>query len=317
MLLARAQTVAAERLIELFLDMLAAERGAARNTLEAYRRDLSDLSAFLHRSRMTVAKATSENLRSYLADLAKRQFSPASSARRLSAIRQFYRFLYAESHRADDPSAALEAPKRGRPLPKVLSVTEVDSLLQCAQAPVEDDSRGLPERLRAARLHCLLELLYATGLRVSELVSLPASVARPKQRMLVVRGKGGKERLVPLNESAKRAVARYLELLKRDKDRGESRWLFPSFSGSGHLTRQHFARDLKALAAAAGIATHRVSPHVLRHAFASHLLQNGADLRSVQTLLGHADISTTQIYTHVLEDRLKNLVRDLHPLADS
>ncbi len=314
--MARAQTAQDERLIELFLDMLAAERGAARNTLEAYRRDLGDLSEFLHRLRKTIAAATSDNLRSYLADLAKRRFSASSAARRLSAIRQLYRFLYAENHRTDDPSAALEAPKRGRPLPKVLSVAEVDRLLQCARAPVDDASRPSPERLRAARLHCLLELLYATGLRVSELVSLPASVARPKQQMLVVRGKGGKERMVPLNESAKRAVAHYLDLRRTTKGDADSRWLFPSASDSGHLTRQHFARDLKALASAAGIAADRVSPHVLRHAFASHLLQNGADLRSVQTLLGHADISTTQIYTHVLEDRLKSLVRDLHPLAD-
>ena len=177
-----------------------------------------------------------------------------------------------------------------------------------------------PERLRAARLACLLELLYATGLRVSELVALPASAARRDARMLVVRGKGGKERMVPLNDAAKRAMTDYLALRRpqsRAATAAKSKWLFPSFGESGHLTRQHFARELKALAAAAGLRAAQVSPHVLRHAFASHLLQNGADLRVVQTLLGHADISTTQIYTHVLEERLKSLVRDLHPLGET
>jgi integrase/recombinase XerD len=237
----------------------------------------------------------------------------ATQARRLSAIRQLYRFLYAEGHRGDDPAAVLEGPKRERALPKTLTLAEVDRLLTSVSAC--DPDAPLPARLRAARLACLIELLYATGLRVSELVSLPISAARKDARVIVVRGKGNKERLVPLNDAAKRAMETYLALLSQADKAARSKWLFPSFGDSGHLTRQHFARDLKTVAAAAGLKPAQVSPHVLRHAFASHLLHNGADLRVVQTLLGHADISTTQIYTHVLEERLKSLVRDLHPLA--
>lgn len=309
-----------ERAIDLFLDMLAAERGAAANTLEAYRRDLADFSADLAGHGGGIARAGAENIRDYLGRLTGRGFSAASVARRLSAIRQLYRFLYAEGNRKDDPAAAIEGPKRGRALPKVLSVSHVDQLLATARKGMGDGA--VMARVRAARLNCLLEVLYATGLRVSELVALPASAAQRDQRMLIVRGKGNKERLVPLNESARTAMRDYLalreEAAKGSKGAAKSaKWLFPSFGASGHLTRQHFARDLKALAAATGLKPKQVSPHVLRHAFASHLLQNGADLRSVQTLLGHADISTTQIYTHVLEERLKSLVRDLHPLADA
>jgi integrase/recombinase XerD len=300
-------------LVELFLDMLAAERGASANTLDAYRRDLTDFSTDLGKAGGGIATADTDGLRAHLERLAKRGLAPASVARRLSAIRQLCRFLYAEGHRADDPAAVLEGPKRGRSLPKVLSVKQVDNLLATARSGLASESQS--ERLRAARLACLLEVLYATGLRVSELVALPETAARRDQRMLVIRGKGGRERLVPLNEPAKRAMSDYLALraeLKLDK----SKWLFPSFGETGHLSRQHFARELKALASAAGLKPTQVSPHVLRHAFASHLLQNGADLRVVQTLLGHADISTTQIYTHVLEERLKSLVRDLHPLSE-
>ena len=302
-----------ETLIELFLDMLAAERGASANTLDAYRRDLADFSADLGCGKADIAGADSETLREYLARLGKRGLAAASVARRLSAIRQLYRFLYSEGHRGDDPAAVIEGPKRGRSLPKVLSVKQVDDLLACAHDNARNTSKS--ERLRAARLACLLEVLYATGLRVSELVALPEAAARRDQRMLVVRGKGGRERMVPLNDSAKRAMVDYLAL-RTDAKAEKSKWLFPSFGESGHLSRQHFARELKTLAAAAGLKASQVSPHVLRHAFASHLLQNGADLRVVQTLLGHADISTTQIYTHVLEERLKSLVRDLHPLAE-
>jgi integrase/recombinase XerD len=237
-------------------------------------------------------------------------------ARRLSAIRQLYRFLYAEGRRADDPSAVIEGPRRGRALPKVLSIAEVDRLLAVARADLDETDRPKLERLRAARLACLIEVLYATGLRVSELVTLPISAAERNARMIAVRGKGNKERLVPLNEAAKTAMRDYLALLADVGRYQQSKWLFPSFSEAGHLTRQHFARELKALADDAGLRASQVSPHVLRHAFASHLLHNGADLRVVQTLLGHADISTTQIYTHVLEERLKSLVRDLHPLGE-
>jgi integrase/recombinase XerD len=309
------KTASDDALIELFLDMLAAERGAGVNTLSAYRNDLADLSAHLRSQGGSVAGADTDALRGFLASLAERGFKPASLARRLSALRQLYRFLYAEGKRADDPAAVLEGPKRGRSLPKVLSIAEVDRLLARARAETDDDKLTAAQRLRAARLLCLLEVVYATGLRVSELVALPASAARRDQSMLVVRGKGGKERLVPLNQAAKRTMADYLTLV--DAAGVQSKWLFPSFGEQGHITRQHFGRELKALGETCGIAGERVSPHVLRHAFASHLLHNGADLRVVQTLLGHADISTTQIYTHVLEERLKTLVRDLHPLGDS
>jgi len=313
--MARATASSDRRLVELFLDMLAAERGAAANTLAAYTRDLDDFAGHLRAARRSVATARADDVRAYLGVLAKRGFSAASVARRLSAIRQLYRFLYAEGHCSDDPAAAIEGPRRGRPLPKVLSIGDVDRLLAAARAPVEEPARPLAERLRAMRLVCLLEVLYATGMRVSELVTLPAAAARRDQRVLMIRGKGGKERIVPLNDAARRAMSEYLALRREAGRSAQSQYLFPSFGESGHLTRQHFARDLKLLAGAAGLRADKISPHVLRHAFASHLLQNGADLRSVQTLLGHADISTTQIYTHVLAERLKSMVRDLHPLA--
>jgi integrase/recombinase XerD len=302
-----------ERLIALYLDMLAAERGSGQNTLVAYRRDLEDFSDFLSGIDRSIATAKTEDLRAYLAALSRRGMRAATVARRLSATRQLYRFLYAEGRRRDDPAAVLEGPKRERALPKTLTLSEVDALLRAAGG--NDPNAALPARLRAARLSCLLEILYATGLRVSELVALPISAARKDARMIVVRGKGNKERLVPLNDAAKRAMVAYLDLLAQSGGDARSKWLFPSFGESGHLSRQHFARELKSLAGAAGLRSTQLSPHVLRHAFASHLLHNGADLRVVQTLLGHADISTTQIYTHVLEERLKSLVRDLHPLA--
>ncbi|MFZ0988091.1 MAG: site-specific tyrosine recombinase XerD [Xanthobacteraceae bacterium] len=300
-----------ERLVRLYLDMLAAERGAGANTLAAYRRDLDDLSSYLRGLRRTIASARTADLRTYLEELSRRGLKATTAARRLSAMRQLYRFLYTEGHRRDDPAAVLEGPKRQRALPKILSVAEVDRLLRAAGQC--DGAAPLQTRLRASRLACLLEILYATGLRVSELVALPIAAARRDARVVMVRGKGNKERLVPLNDAARRAIADYLAL--RVSGAARSQWLFPSFGDSGHLTRQHLARELKSLARAAGLRADQVSPHVLRHAFASHLLHNGADLRVVQTLLGHADISTTQIYTHVLEERLKSLVRDLHPLA--
>lgn len=304
-----------ERLILLFLDMLAAERGAQENTLAAYQRDLEDFAAHLAAGGGGIALADTADLRAYLGELSRRGLRTSTVARRLSAMRQLYRFLYAEGRRGDDPAAVLEGPRRTRPLPKTLTLEEVDRMLRVA-ADVHPEA-PLRQRLRVARRACLLETLYATGLRVSELVALPAAAARRDARVIVVRGKGAKERLVPLNEAAKRAMARYLALATEAAPAAQSKWLFPSFGGAGHITRQHFARELKAVATAAGLHAERVSPHVLRHAFASHLLHNGADLRVVQALLGHADISTTQIYTHVLEERLKSLVRDLHPLAES
>ena len=308
------------KLIGLFLDMLAAEQGAGPNTLDAYRRDLTDFSNFLARKGRGFAGVETQALRDYLADLDTRGFKSSSVARRLSAMRHLFRFLLNERIRSDDPAAILSGPKRGRGLPKVLSISDVDRLLARAKALSEAPEATAPQRLRAIRLYCLLEVLYATGLRVSELVTLPRAAARRDARMIVVRGKGNKERLVPLNEASRQAMADYLAAMEAGKPEkkgaASSKWLFPSFGESGHLTRQHFARDLKELAASSGLAPRLVSPHVLRHAFASHLLHNGADLRIVQTLLGHTDISTTQIYTHVVEERLKSLVRDLHPLGE-
>src|SRR6202165_3015877 len=309
------------KLINLFLDMLAAEQGAGPNTLDAYRRDLTDFSEFLAPTGQGFAGVETQALRDYLADLDARGFKSSSVARRLSAMRHLFRFLLSERFRSDDPAAILSGPKRGRGLPKVLSISDVDRLLVRAKALTEAPEASAPQRLRAMRLYCLLEVLYATGLRVSELVTLPLSASRRDARMIVVRGKGNKERLGPPHEASRPAggdllTAAHVLKLQEKKNAASSKWLFPSFGESGHLTRQHFARALKELAASAGLAPRLVSPHVLRHAFASHLLHNGADLRIVQTLLGHTDISTTQIYTHVVEERLKSLVRDLHPLAE-
>jgi integrase/recombinase XerD len=302
------------RFASLFLDMLAAERGASRNTLEAYRRDLEDYLAYLTQDGSGPAEAGAATVRGFMRSLEERGLKAASAARRLSAVRQFHKFLYAEGYAVADPTAAVATPKRGRVLPKVLSVDEVDRLLRVAHESAARPDAGAGERLRAARMACLLELLYATGLRVSELIALPRSAARTRERFLIVRGKGAKERLVPLTEAARDAARGYLALLEKVEP-APGPWLFPAESASGHLSRQAFARDLKGVAGAAGLRSDKVSPHVLRHAFASHLLQNGADLRVVQELLGHSDISTTQIYTHVLDERLKSMVRDLHPLA--
>jgi integrase/recombinase XerD len=309
-------SAAPNRLGALFLEMLAAERGAAGNTLEAYRRDLDDYFAYLREAKAQPLEVRPETVRAFMASLHSRGLKPSSAARRLSAVRQFHKFLYVEGYAAADPTAAVEGPKRGRSLPKVLSVDDVDRLLAVAREAADRSDGSPPERLRAARLHCLLELLYASGLRVSELVALPKAAARSRERFLIVRGKGGRERLVPLTESARTAARDYLAILEKS-GRAAGPWLFPADSEAGHLTRQAFARDLKAAAGAAGLRADKISPHVLRHAFASHLLQNGADLRIVQELLGHADISTTQIYTHVLDERLKSMVRDLHPLSSA
>jgi len=300
-----------DTLIELFLDMLAAERGAARNTLDAYRRDLLDF-----RERVGgLAAATARAVRDYLGALPKRGLAASSQARRLSALRQFFRFQVAEGQREDDPTATAERPKPRPHLPKVLSVADVEKLLQAAQEEAAASELTAARRLAALRVFALIELLYATGLRVSELVSLPDSAGRGGRPFIAVRGKGGRERLVPLNASAHAALGSYREA-RTALGKPPGKWLFPADSASGHLTRQAFARDLKTMSARAGLDSRKISPHVLRHAFATHLLSGGADLRSVQTLLGHADISTTQIYTHVLDERLKELVNKHHPLAE-
>ncbi len=302
--------------IEAFLEMLSAERGAARNTLDAYQRDLRDFSGFLASRGKSVLEADTQDIRNYLEALNGQGLSAATAARRLSAIRQFHGFLYTDGLRKDDPCGAIEGPRRSRPLPKTLSVEEVDKLL--AAARLVEDGRSQEETVRAykrARLVCLMEVLYATGLRVSELVGLPLSAAKGDGRFLTVSGKGGRERLVPLSETARRAIDDYLPLRVTRLGDGVSPWLYPSRGRQGHLTRHRFAQLLKDLASAAKLDVSRVSPHTLRHAFASHLLANGADLRAVQQMLGHADISTTQIYTHVLDGQLKSLVDEHHPLA--
>jgi integrase/recombinase XerD len=295
-------------LIERFLEMLTGERGAALNTQAAYQRDLDDLAGCLQARGRDLATADAEALRGFLGRLADAGLAPRTTARKLSAVRQFYRFLYSEGLRGDDPTDPLDAPRQGRPLPKVLSEAEVTALLEAARA------RG---GVDGARLTALLETLYATGLRVSELVALPVAAVRRDPQMLVIAGKGGRERMVPLNPPARAALADWLPL--RDRVLGEARrgnrWLFPARQGDGHLTRAAFAQQLKALAREAQIDPAKVSPHVLRHAFATHLLAHGADLRALQQMLGHADISTTQIYTHVLDERLKSLVGERHPLA--
>ncbi|HBF29446.1 site-specific tyrosine recombinase XerD [Rhizobium sp.] len=300
--------------IEAFLEMMSAERGAAGNTLISYERDLNDLYDFLKENSISVMEAASADLSAYLADLSNRGFEATSQARKLSSMRQFYKFLYAEGLRGDDPTSVLDAPKKGRSLPKILSIAQVDKLLLLAAEEAELEG---PDRVHRLRTLVLLELLYATGMRVSELVSLPANVLGKQERFLVVRGKGNKERLVPLSRSAIEALKRYGDARNIDLTaKGtESGFLFPSISKQGYLPRQVFARELKDLAIRAGLNADSVSPHVLRHAFASHLLENGADLRVVQELLGHSDISTTQIYTHVLEERLQMLVQTHHPLA--
>ncbi|CAM5604700.1 integrase/recombinase XerD [Aquamicrobium terrae] len=299
--------------IEAFLEMMSAERGAAENTLAGYRRDLEDAAAAIKGG---LASAGSADIRAYLDGIAARGFAPTSQARKLSALRQFFRFLYAEGLRGDDPTGTLDSPKKGRPLPKTMGEAETGRLLDRAALEAADPAQGGGEALAALRLHALVEVLYATGLRVSELVALPVAVAQRDDRFFLVRGKGNKERMVPLSAKARAAMKAWLEAREKVPALAGSPFLFPAGSDSGHLPRQVFARELKGLAARAGIAAARISPHVLRHAFASHLLQNGADLRAVQQLLGHADISTTQIYTHVLEERLVRLVNEHHPLAD-
>jgi integrase/recombinase XerD len=297
--------------IEAFLEMMSAERGAAENTLSSYRRDLEDASQQIDGG---LAGAAAADIRAYLDDIAARGFAPTSQARKLSAIRQFFKFLYAEGLRGDDPTGTLDSPKKGRPLPKTMSEADTGRLLDRAALEAGNGVNG--DRLAALRLHALVEVLYATGLRVSELVGLPVTVAQRDDRFFMVRGKGDKERMVPLSAKARTAMRAWLTARATVPAFADSPFLFPAAGDSGYLSRQVFARDLKGLAARAGISAAKISPHVLRHAFASHLLQNGADLRAVQQLLGHADISTTQIYTHVLEERLVRLVNDHHPLAD-
>jgi integrase/recombinase XerD len=293
---------------EAFLEMMAAERNASPNTLTAYRKDLEDASGFLAGRGRGFGDAGVEDIEAWFVALQARGLSAATAARRRSAIRQFYRFVLGEGWRNDDPSRRVEAPRQGRPLPRVLTRAEVEGLIAAAVAA--DSAQGL-------RLTCLIELTYAAGLRVSELTSLTLRALAPDPAYLMVRGKGGKERLAPLNTAARQAVKAYLEVRKTFIPAAlpESPWLFPSRSRAGRLTPRRFSQQLEAAALASGLDPSRVSPHVLRHAFATHLLDGGADLRVVQTLLGHSDIATTQIYTHVSGERLREVVETRHPLG--
>jgi len=302
-----AQARIRSRHIESFLEMLAAERGASQNTLANYGRDLDYFADFLAGRGVAPDAAVAEDLRAFLAAQDRAGMAPSTVARRLSVLRQYHRFLFREGLRSLDPATAIDGPRKGRSLPKILSEAEVEGLL------AEVHRHKGPDGLRLA---ALVELLYATGLRATELVSLPLAAVAREPRVLVVRGKGGRERMVPLNDAAREALRDYLAIRSRFLPGGRpSKWLFPSRGASGHLTRHRLGQLLKQLAIEAGLRVDKVSPHVLRHAFASHLLDHGADLRSVQQMLGHADISTTQIYTHVLNERLRALVQDHHPLA--
>jgi integrase/recombinase XerD len=302
--------MSADRRVGAFLESLAAERDAARNTQLAYARDLSDFAGWLARKGSNLDLTTAPDIDSYLVACEAAGLSRATRARRLSAIRQLFRFLYEEGHRADNPSIRLIGPGHDRRLPGTLELPEVEALIAAARAPHRDQTRNT----------CLLELLYATGMRVSELVSLPVAAARGDPRVILVKGKGGKERLVPLSPPAREALRDWLgerDAAEAARPQGTptSRFLFPSRAAAGHLTRQGFFALLKDLAIQAGVPLDRVTPHRLRHAFATHLLAGGADLRSIQTMLGHADVATTEIYTHVLDERLRELVLTRHPLA--
>jgi integrase/recombinase XerD len=294
--------------VDAFLEMMAAERAAAPNTLKAYAKDLADADAYLARRGASLASASVEDVEAYFAELGARGLAPATASRRRAALRQFYRFVLGERWREDDPSRRVDAPKRGRPLPKVLSRAEVDALITAGGS--RDGAAGL-------RLGCLIELIYASGLRVSEATSLTLAAVAGDPAYLMVRGKGGKERLAPLNAAARTAIKAYLEARPAFLAKGgkASTWLFASRGQGGRLTPRRFGQLLDEAARDAGVDPAKVSPHVLRHAFATHLLEGGADLRVVQTLLGHADIATTQIYTHVAEGRLREVVETKHPLA--
>lgn len=294
--------------VDAFLEMMAVERAAARNTLTAYGKDLVDAAAFLKARGRDLSNASAEDIEAWFAGLGAAGLAPATAARRRSSIRQFYRFVLGEGWRTDDPSRRVEAPRQGRPLPKVLSRDEVERLIAAAAA--KDGGQGL-------RLATLVELTYASGMRVSEVMGLPLTALARDPAYLIVKGKGGKERLAPLNDAARTAVKAWLAVRKDFLPKGDAAnpWLFPSRGKAGRLTPRRFSQLLEEAAIAAGIDPAKVSPHVLRHAFATHLLEGGADLRVVQTLLGHADIATTQIYTHVAGDRLAEVVRSKHPLS--
>jgi integrase/recombinase XerD len=306
--------VTAQRLIGRFLEMMSAERGAAKNSILAYGRDLADYAAFLAAQSKDVKQAASDDVRGYLADLESRGMARSSTARKLSAVKQFHLFMQGEGLAAQNPATIVEGPKKHVVLPKIMVADDVEKLLVATADAVIAAKPA--ERFRAMRLQCLIELLAATGLRVSELVSLKLAAVQAERDFLTIKGKGGRERMVPVSKRAQAVLRDYVDALKSRKE-VPSPWLFPSHGESGALTRQHFALELKALARSAGLDAAKISPHVLRHAFATGLLAHGADLRAVQQMLGHADISTTQIYTHVQTERLISTVEQHHPLAKS
>lgn len=306
------QPAAQNRHVDRFLEMMSAERGAAENSLQAYGRDLQHYGTFLEARGIAILMASSDDILAYLEHLETQGFARTTAARRLSAVRQFHQFIHGEGQGTLNPAAIVESPKAGRPLPKMLSTPDINLLLAEARARVSR-TEGKAQ-FKAARLQCLLELLAATGLRVSELVGLTVGAVTADDAFLAIRGKGGRERLVPISDQARKVLHAYLKTLAA-QGKAPSKWLFPSHGASGRLTRQHFALELKTLAAACGLDLAKISPHVLRHAFASYLLECGADLRAVQQMLGHADISTTQIYTHVQAGRLQAVVESHHPLA--
>ncbi|MFX0545701.1 tyrosine recombinase [Roseovarius sp. S1116L3] len=299
-----------------FLEAQAAEQGAARNTLEAYARDLSDFTGWLTHEDLAPDTASQADIERYLVGLEAQGLAKSTRARRLSAVKQLYRFAFEDRLRADNPAMRIKGPGRDARLPKTLSEDEVDRLLEAAR------TAGRSARDRCRNI-CLMELLYATGMRVTELVSLPVAAARGNPQMLMIRGKGGKERMVPLSPPARAALQEWLAMLdaqaERDRAKGKppSPYLFASSGKSGHLTRHRFYALIKELAVEAGVSPADVTPHTLRHAFATHLLANGADLMAIQALLGHADVATTEIYTHVLDARLSALVLEHHPLSDA
>ncbi len=312
----RAQIIDDSRALELFKEMLLSERGASKNTIESYELDIKQFGASQSLRGSDLTGADTAAVRAFLSELSENDLAPSTAARRLSALKQFFRFLQAEDLRADDPCATIEGPRLGQPLPKTLSEDQVAQLLAAARVQLADNFRSARKHADAVRVLALVELLYATGVRVSELVKLPFENVIEGRKCLLVRGKGGKERIVPVGEPAEAALAEYVPLRELHNGQGgPSKWLFPS--RGRHLTRHRVAQILKKLACQAGLPPEKVSPHVLRHAFATHLLANAADLRAVQKMLGHTDISTTQIYTHILDDRLKAVVRNHHPLASA
>jgi len=302
-----------QALIEAFLDMMSAERGASINTMAAYRRDLLDFATYRAAKGGSARTASRDDVKAYIAALSRSGAAGSTQARRLSALRQFFAFLFSDGLRKDDPTDAIDAPRRERPLPKILSRADMEALIGAAREQSGTSADGV-------RLLCIVEMLYASGLRVSELVTLPLAAVRNRDGFLLVRGKGQKERLAPLNKPAREAIRAWLDIreeyLPKGHRRGHAdRYLFPSRGVEGHITRRRLHQMLKELALHAGIDPAKLSPHVLRHAFATHLVEGGADLRSVQTMLGHADIATTQIYTHVAKDRLTQVVERAHPLS--